>query len=142
MIKKVLKRPDRFQRCFSRVKVSQEIPAVHPALHMRVYQIHNASPVSDRAVYLDYRIQEVSQEWRLHFNMAPLDEIRPTGEDAIAVKVNRGIWTVSTHPKGVRVKLESRYDPGGSVPKFLINWFISSGVQKMMDELRVCAKKE
>ena len=141
-VKRVLKRPDLFQHCFSRVKVSQEVPTIHSALLMRVYQVHDASPVSDRAVYLDYRVEELSTEWKLHFNLAPLDEIRPTGTDLVAVKANRGTWTVTPHSKGVKVELESRYDPGGSVPRFMINWFISSGVQKMMDELRSCVKKD
>jgi hypothetical protein len=117
------------------------IPTPSSSLLMRVYQIHDASPADDRAVYLDYQVQKNPTEWILSFQITPTLEIKPNEKDYIPVKVNQGKWIVRPKPKGVEVELESQYDPGGSVPSFMVNWFVSKGVQTMMDELKTCIQK-
>ena len=141
-VQKVLSRPQHYHRCFSRVKKSRLIHTPSkPKSLIRVYQIHDGSPASDRAVYLDYVIKQRVNEWILRFQQSPQGEVASIDEKWVTVKAHKGIWTVSKHTKGVQVSLQSMYDPGGSVPSFLVRWFMGSGVQKMMNELRRCAQK-
>ena len=142
-LKRVIKAPQHFDRCFSRVEKSELIDTATLARGfklIRVYQVHNASPASDRALYIDYREEQVGGAWRMRFEKSPPSQVEPI-TDFVEVKQNQGYWQVEAHPQGAKLTFEGRYDPGGSVPSFLVRWFLSGGVQSMMDELRACATR-
>ena len=141
-IQKILSLPEDFETCFSRVKASYLLKNLTKSSSLkRVYQIHDGSPASDRAIYLDYIQSTSKNKWMMAFKKSPSQEVKSIDKKWVAVKVHQGKWTVEPHSKGVRVTLQSIYDPGGSVPSFLVRWFMGTGVQKMMDELHTCARK-
>ena len=144
-LRSVMSRPQHYDRCFSRVERSELISSSsgkNTAAEgmLRVYQVHNASPASDRAVYLDYREERLRRGWRLSFRKSPPGQVTPIN-DFVEVRQNQGYWHIEPHRRGARVIFEGAYDPGGSVPSFLVRWFLSGGVQKMMDELLACARR-
>ena len=52
-----------------------------------------------------------------------------------------GGWTVIPDPRGgVRVEYDLLYDPGGSVPGFVVRWFQGSGFVQLVGEMRTAAK--
>ena len=148
-LRAVLSRPEHYDRCFSRVEKSDRVDersrqytsslsSSSPLI--RIYQVHDASPASDRALYLDYRITSRDRAWRISFHKTPESESAPITK-YIEVKRNEGYWQVEPHLRGAKLTLESLYDPGGAVPSFMVRWFLSGGVQKTLDELRACAKR-
>lgn len=141
-LKAVLESPQDYDQCFSRVEQSDliSVSTRRGLRRIRVYQIHESSPASDRAIYIDYREEERGDVWRLRFGKSPRHLVKPI-TDFIEVKENRGYWQVEPHSRGARLTFEGLYDPGGSVPSFLVRWFLSGGVQTMMDELRACAEQ-
>ena len=142
-VRKVLSKPEHYDRCLSRIESSELVSTSGQKLKskiIRIYQVHNGSPASDRGLYLDYQLDQRDDHWRMSFKKSPADQVKPV-TDHVEAKANRGYWEVKRHAQGVQVTLESLYDPGGSVPSFLVRWFISGGVQKMMNELRVCARR-
>ena len=144
-LRSVISRPQHYDSCFSRVERSELISTssrknTTAGRLIRVYQIHNASPASDRAAYIDYREDRLRRGWRLYFRKSPPEQV-PSIDDFVEVRQNQGYWHVEPHPRGAKVIFEGAYDPGGSVPSFLVNWFLSNGVQKMMDELLACAQR-
>ena len=143
MIRKILQRPTDFDQFFSRVKKSRLLKHVSNTIKIqRIYQIHDGSPLDDRVVSLDYREEQRSDRWRLYFQRSKQQPKIEDDDDLVLVGGNHGYWEVSPHPKGVQVSIESFYDPGGSVPKFLVRWFAGGGVQKMMLELRSYAERK
>ena len=137
---RVLSKPEDFEHCFSRVKVSNRISTAGQLdVYRRVFQVHDASPLRDRGLYLDYRLSQRDERWRLSFQLVLPPQATPLDDNLIPVKQNYGYWEVKETDLGTQVTMESFYDPGGSVPNFLVRWFVGSGVQKMMDELKECA---
>ena len=117
---------------FSSVASSDPIDA--PAGVQRVLQRHVHSGMSDRAVYLDYTRGPIKGGTRYSYNKAII--ARPLPKDHIEIELIRGYWEVRATPSGAQLIFVSRYAAGGSIPDFLIRWFMTSGVKEMIGELK------
>jgi hypothetical protein len=66
---------------------------------------------------------------------------RATGEpltacsDCVLTARSDGYWQAKAEGSGVRVVHLLAYDPGGSVPGFIIRWFQTSGLEANVDDL-------
>lgn len=105
-----------------------------------VHQRHVLSSLSDREV-LQW------MEWKMEGDYRVSSWVTATGEPLTPASGNvksirsDGYWKVRTSEKGgVDVIYELDYNPGGSVPGFLVRWFQASGLQTTVDELHAYLK--
>lgn len=103
-----------------------------------VYQVHEASGISDREIVLVMGQEPIPGGTRYTWIRAD-DQSKVTGK-LVATPVDTGKWEVTTTPTGSKVVYELLYDPGGSVPSFLVRSFQGSGTRTLVGELRAWAE--
>ncbi len=133
----LLNRWDRHDTYFSTVAVSDIAGKVGDKTLVR--QVHEAAGISDREVMLLMWRSEAKGGQRYQWIPAP-DQ---TGRQGAGVLPDNdtGGWTVIPDARGgVRVEYNLLYDPGGSVPGFVVRWFQGSGFIQIVGEMREAAK--
>ena len=103
-----------------------------------VRQVHVATGMSDREATMLYRNDTLANGTRYNWTLAtPQPPIT-----RVPVAKNTGFWEVTAGANGgSHVVYELAYDPGGSVPGFLVRWFQGSGTKTLVGELRAWAEK-
>lgn len=101
-----------------------------------VRQVHEAKGLSPREVVLKFKREAVSGGYRYwwvkHENQPPLSSAKH-----VEIAYDDGHFLVTNNPSGgVKVEYHLLYDPGGRVPKFIVNWFQTDGVMDVMLDLR------
>lgn len=100
-----------------------------------VRQVHQATGMSDRECILLFSTTAISGGMRYEWSLSS-DQSQVSGK-RVAVAMDSGKWEISSNGSGgAKVVYELRYDPGGSVPGFLVRWFQGSGVRSLVGELR------
>ncbi len=121
---------------FSSVSTSDVVGPV--AGGSNVYQVHQAAGISDREAMLIYSDEAIPGGHRYSWTKNP-DQTGVTGEE-VEMPVDTGKWEITASGTGSHVVYELRYDPGGSVPGFVVRWFQGSGVRTLVGELRSWAE--
>lgn len=103
-----------------------------------VYQAHQASGISDREIVLVMGQAPIASGVRYTWERAP-DQSKSTGK-LVPTVVDTGKWEVTKSATGAKVVYELLYDPGGSVPSFLVRSFQGSGTRTLVGELRTWAE--
>lgn len=103
-----------------------------------VYQVHEASGISDREIVLLMGQEAIPGGTRYTWTRAA-DQSKITGK-LVATPVDTGKWEVTATPTGSKVVYELLYDPGGSVPSFLVRSFQGGGTRTLVGELRAWAE--
>ena len=103
-----------------------------------VYQHHEASGISDREVMLVMNKEPIAGGMRYTWTRAS-DQSRVTGQHVLTVE-DTGKWEIVADGTGSRVVYELLYDPGGSVPSFLVRWFQGAGLRTLVGEMRAWAE--
>lgn len=103
-----------------------------------VYQVHEASGISDREIVLLMGQEAIPGGTRYTWTRAT-DQSGITGK-LVPTVVDTGKWEVSATATGSRVVYELLYDPGGSVPSFLVRSFQGAGTRTLVGELRAWAE--
>ena len=99
----------------------------------KVYQRHVASGISDREANMEYT-RAVSGDTITHAWSMTADQPTPAaGNEAPAH--NSGKWELSPDGAGAKVVYELRYEPGGSVPGFVVRAFQTSDFVLIVQEL-------
>jgi len=128
----VVSKLDAHDDYFSSVARAEKLP------DGRYRQVHQASGISDREVILDMGATPIDGGMRYWWKKAS-DQSALTGSNVEAI-VDTGKWEVSDNGRGgSAVVYELMYDPGGSVPGFLVRWFQTSGTQELVKQLYVAA---
>lgn len=117
---------------FSSVSVAEQVEAG------RFRQVHQASGISDRELIVDMGQQTIPGGVRYWWKKSA-DQSGVSG-DNVEVVVDTGKWEITASEGGSKVIYELMYDPGGSVPGFLVRWFQTSGTQQLVGELYAYAK--
>lgn len=100
-----------------------------------VRQVHVATGMSDREAIVAFTETAISGGMRYSWAL-DADQSQQTGK-RVACALDTGKWEITDDGKGgSKVVYELRYDPGGSVPGFLVRWFQGSGVKSLVGELR------
>lgn len=100
-----------------------------------VRQVHQARGISDRECVLKMRRTEEGGGVKFAWALDPTPIT--VGDGRVAVAHDVGHWLFTPHPDGgVTVSYYLEYDPGGSVPGFLVRSFQSSGFEAGVTELR------
>ena len=117
---------------FSSVSVSEKVG------EGRYRQVHVASGISDRELIVDMGSEPIPGGTRYWWKKSA-DQTGVTGS-GVEPNTNQGKWEVTDREGGgVHVVYELMYDPGGSVPGFLVRWFQTSGVELLVGELKTKA---
>lgn len=100
-----------------------------------VFQKHQSSGISDREVLI-WMWHEVADGYdRYAWNTAVSEALTPASGNVRCAR-SEGYWQAKADPSGgVRVVHVLSYDPGGSVPGFLVRWFQTSGLATNASEL-------
>ncbi|MCA9491428.1 MAG: hypothetical protein KC621_15960 [Myxococcales bacterium] len=97
-----------------------------------VRQVHRAKGISDREALLKMQKTQVDGGLRFGWTLEP-SEARDSGH--VMVAFDTGYWEFRDGPDGLVVVDHLEYDPGGSVPGFLVRWFQTSGLETVLSEL-------
>lgn len=100
-----------------------------------VHQVHTASGISDREVILAGRRAEVDGGFRYHWTRTA-DALTVAKGNVATARSDGAWWIKAAEGGGIEVKYELSYDPGGSVPGFLVRWFQVGGVADVLYDLR------
>jgi hypothetical protein len=104
----------------------------------RVRHVHAVPAAYDREVVLQMQRQPLGEGWRYSWSADPAPP--PPTDGLVAVARDDGFWTVSPAPGGgAAVTTELIYNPGGSLPAFVVRWFQTAGMSAFVEELRACA---
>ncbi|MCB9673819.1 MAG: hypothetical protein H6737_01805 [Alphaproteobacteria bacterium] len=105
-----------------------------------VHQVHAISGVSNREVEIWMWREPVDGGFQYSWKSdGPVAEPE---KGNVATTRHEGYWRVTKHPDGgSRAEYSLIYDPGGSVPGFLVRWFQTSGTIATTEELRAAAAK-
>lgn len=99
-----------------------------------VFQEHQASGISNREVLLWMSTTQVDGYERYGWRKAADRSLTPASGN-VATTRDEGYWQAKTEGAGVRVVHMLTYDPGGSVPGFIVRWFQTSGLATNCQEL-------
>ncbi|MCB9762693.1 MAG: hypothetical protein H6739_23030 [Alphaproteobacteria bacterium] len=108
---------------------------------VRVFQVHQAAGISDREATLLYTRQvaadgTITHAWQMTAQQPPPQDGRVTAV------VDTGKWELRPAPSGgATVVHELLYEPGGSVPAFVVRWFQSGGFPDIAASLRTYTLK-
>ncbi|MCO4744693.1 MAG: hypothetical protein KC912_07890 [Proteobacteria bacterium] len=100
-----------------------------------VFQTHVARGISNRDILLWGELTQKGEGWRYAWTKAS-DEPLTAASGHVVCERSDGWWEVQPRAEGgVNVTYELRYDPGGSVPGFLVRSFQTSGFAAVVTEL-------
>ena len=103
------------------------------------HQVHVSKGISDREALLWLEGAEVPGGWRASWTLAtdPLD----VADGNVPVAKDDGYVEVLDRAQGgALVNYQLTYDPGGSVPGFIVRWFQVSGLQTITEDLRAAVR--
>jgi hypothetical protein len=96
-------------------------------------QVHVATGMSDRGATVLYTQTAVAGGTRYAWKLATTQ----ISTSLVPCKLDTGFWEITQGPNGgTHVVYELRYDPGGSVPGFLVRWFQGPGTKTLVGELK------
>lgn len=102
-----------------------------------VHQVHTLSSISNREVELWMEKKTVPGGFQYAWKSGP--PVTPA-KGNVATTSSEGFWQVTDGSQGSHVEYALTYDPGGSVPGFLVRWFQASGTLTSTEELRAAVK--
>lgn len=102
-----------------------------------VHQVHTLSGISNREVELWMEKKPVDKGFQYAWKSAA--PVTPA-KGNVATTLSLGFWQVTEGSQGSHVEYSLTYDPGGSVPGFLVRWFQASGTLTSTEELRAAVR--
>ena len=105
-----------------------------------VYQKHQNSGINDREILLWMKHESVDGYDRYSWTRATGETLTAADGNVLTARSD-GYWQAKAEGTGIRVVHLLSYDPGGSVPGFIIRWFQTSGLEANVDDLHAYLKK-
>lgn len=101
-----------------------------------VWQTHQSKGIANREVLVWMKHETVGGADRYSWTTAT-DRPLAVADGNVATARNDGYWQVEADPRGgVKLVHHLAYDPGGSVPGFMVRWFQTSGLKANLSEAR------
>jgi hypothetical protein len=102
--------------------------------HFIYYLVYDVPwPLSDRDLCVDATVTMDPVKGTREIYAKPLDNKVPEKEDLVRIKNYYQKWTIQTLDKGMmRLTLEGKVDPGGSVPAWLYNMVITDAPLRVL----------
>jgi hypothetical protein len=105
-----------------------------------VHQVHQNKGIANREVLLWMWHEAVDGADRYAWTLATGEPLTPADGDVATVK-DDGYWQVKADSRGgSAIEHEMVYDPGGSVPGFVVHWFQTSGLKANLAELHAVVR--
>jgi hypothetical protein len=105
-----------------------------------VWQEHQASGISNREVMIEMWHEVADGYDRYAWKTLPNEPLTPKDGNVRTIRSD-GYWQAKADPKGgIRVVHVLSYNPGGSVPGFIVRWFQTSGLATNASEVRAALK--
>lgn len=105
-----------------------------------VHQEHQSSGIANREVMIWMEHTTVDGYERYGWNSAKDEPLTLTSGNVAATR-DTGYWQAKAEPSGgIRVVHLLEYDPGGSVPGFLVRWFQTSGLTANVVDMHTALK--
>ena len=100
-------------------------------------EIKTPWPVSNRDFYAHTKITIDSAARSLTLMSEGMKDFRPEHKDLVRIPFSKGFWTISTTSnKSLHLEYELQINPGGSVPAWVINMFITKGPLETFSNLK------
>ncbi len=103
----------------------------------RVRQVHVAPLMDDRL--LDLRMWVEPEPGGMSFRWTLADGQPEPPPGSLNVVRDDGCYTVLRDGDGVHVVATLQYDPGGTIPAFLVSWFQQLALPRFLEELKAAA---
>lgn len=121
---------------FASISKCEPVPD-HPD---RVWQLHESPGIAPREVVL--QVSEVDVPGGKRFSWEKANDQSMNSGRGVEVPVDSGFWEITDNGLGgSKVVYELRYLPGGHAPAFMVRWFLGTGMQTFIGELRRYAEK-
>lgn len=105
-----------------------------------VWQVHQSKGIANREVLLWMKHEVVDGADRYSWTQARDRELAVADGDVATLR-DDGYWQVKADPRGgVTVIHHLAYDPGGSVPGFVVRWFQTSGLKANLAEAHAATR--
>ena len=105
-----------------------------------VHQVHQSKGISDRECVVVMSSESISGGTKYQWTLDQGDLTVEKGR--VKVAQSDGYWEITAHPDGgTKAIHQLAYDPGGSVPGFLVRWFQTSGLTAVVTEIEAYAKR-
>lgn len=105
-----------------------------------VQQVHNLSGISNREV--QFKATKKSVDKGFEYGWMTANDGLVIDKSSVLATRHEGYWRITDHPDGgTRAEHGLTYNPGGSVPGFMVRMFQTSGVLATTEELRAAGVK-
>lgn len=99
-------------------------------------------PLEDRDVAMEFVVYKHTETY-FQANLTSVPDAVPESDDYMRIEVSEGTWIFKQiDDSNVEVVHQFLSDPGGSIPKWIINMFIVSGPYKTLENLKKLCLEE
>ena len=104
---------------------------------MIYYHITNAPwPISSRDLVSHFKIS-IDEKQQIKIHSSSLPHYIPKKSNLVRIENTFGSWKITELPGGkVKAVYQLQLDPGGNIPAWAINWFITSGPFNTFTKMR------
>lgn len=100
-------------------------------------EINSPGPVSDRDLIARMKINHHPSTKVTRVESFSVPDFIPRKKEFVRIPKSNEVWEiVAVAPRHVKIKYYLEVDPGGALPPFLVNLFVSKGPYETFDNLR------
>lgn len=94
-------------------------------------------PATNRDFYASFKVSVDSTARSLNVVSIGMKDYRPANKNLVRIPLSKGLWNISTvSDKKVHLVYILQLDPGGSVPTWVMNLFITKGPLETFENLK------
>ncbi|HXS38223.1 MAG TPA: START domain-containing protein, partial [Flavipsychrobacter sp.] len=100
-------------------------------------------PVSNRDVVMDLKISQDKVSGYMTVNISSVNNLVAVKKNIVRVPSSNATWKVTPiNNSTMKIEYEGQADPGGSIPAWITNMFISKGALETFRKLKVILEKQ
>ena len=123
-------------------KTSVLLKQISPAELVYYSEIKLPWPINNRDFIARLKVSQDPNTRVVTIDGPTMPDYVPAKKDIIRVKASEGKWTIEPAGKGhIRVEYTLRTDPGGDLPAWLFNLFVTKGPVESFENLKMQIKK-
>jgi len=94
-------------------------------------------PATNRDFYASFKVSVDSAARSLNVVSIGMKDYRPVNKNLVRIPLSKGLWNISTlSDKKIHLVYILQLDPGGSVPTWVMNLFITKGPLETFENLK------
>lgn len=123
-------------------KTSVLLKQISPAELVYYSEVKLPWPINNRDFIARLKVSQDPNTRVVTIDGPTMPDYVPAKKDIIRVKASEGKWIIAPTGKGyIRVEYTLRTDPGGDLPAWLFNLFVTKGPVESFENLKVQIKK-